>query len=256
MKPFAKSEDLVSIVTPCYNSSEFIQETIQSVQNQTHTKWQLFIIDDCSKDNSTELIEKFAESDRRITLIRNTENLGAAETRNKGLDAAEGRFIAFLDSDDLWAPEKLEKQLSFMKTHKYPIVFTAYNLIDEKGVPMNQVINTVKVLDYHAYLKNTIIGMSTSLIDRELTGSDFRFHNIRTRQDTYLWISLLRDGLKAYGMNEILASYRVRRNSISSNKWKAARRTWFVYYELEKLGFLKSLYYFIYYLFNAIKKRL
>ena len=256
MKPFANSEDLVSIITPCYNSSEFIQETIQSVQNQTYTKWQLLIIDDCSADNSTELIEKLAESDSRITLIKNTVNLGAAETRNKGLDAAEGRFIAFLDSDDLWAPEKLEKQLLFMKTNKYPIVFTAYNLVDEHGVSMNQIIQTVKVLDYSSYLKNTIIGMSTSLIDRELAGSDFRFHNIRTRQDTFLWISLLRTGLKAYGMSEILASYRVRRDSISANKWKAAKQTWFVYYHLEKLGLLKSLYYFSHYMFNAIKKRL
>lgn len=255
MKVEANS-NLVSIITPCYNSSEFIQETIRSVQQQTYSNWQLLLIDDCSADNSVALIKEIAEKDQRITLIQNEVNLGAAETRNKGLEAAKGRYIAFLDSDDLWASDKLEKQLDFLNSNAYPIAFTAYNLVDENGKPLNQTIQTVKVLDYHSYLKNTIIGMSTSIIDTEITGREFKFANIRTRQDTFLWISLLRTGLKAYGMDSILASYRVRSDSISANKWKAAKQTWFVYYELEGLGLFKSLYYFSHYLYNAIKKRL
>lgn len=248
-------KDLVSIITPSYNSSNFIEETINSVLNQTYENWEMIIVDDCSTDNSVEIINEYLEKDNRIKLLVNEKNKGAAETRNEALKIAKGRFIAFLDSDDLWNCNKLEKQIQFMIENKYPISFTAYNLIDEKGRSIGHNIRTVKEINYRGYLKNTIIGMSTSIIDMSLVKL-FQFKNIRTRQDTYLWITLLKRGHKAYGLSTILATYRVRRDSISANKLKAAKRVWFLYYNLEHLGFFKSLYYFLCYIFNALKKRI
>lgn len=247
-------KELVSIITPSYNSSKFIEDTINSVISQTYGYWELIIVDDCSKDNSVSIIKKYIEKDCRIKLIQNKENKGAAETRNEALKIAKGSFIAFLDSDDLWLPKKIEEQLSFMKKNNYPISFTDYELIDEDGYFLGKVVRTVSSIDYKGYLKNTIIGMSTAMIDTNMI-EPFKFVNIRTRQDTYLWITLLKRGHNAYGLNTVLANYRVRKDSISANKLKAARRVWYLYYNLEKLGLVRSAYYFMNYVFNAIKKR-
>ena len=247
--------ELISIITPCYNSNDFISETIDSVINQSYKNWELLIIDDCSTDNSVEIIQKYLEKDSRIKLFINNKNSGAAVSRNLGLLKSSGRFISFIDSDDLWEPLKLEIQINFMLSNNCPISFTNYKLIDEKGVSLNKTIKVVKEIDYYGYLKNTIIGMSTSMIDLTKT-ENFEFKNIRTRQDTYLWITLLKRGLIAQGLNKTLVNYRVRKDSISANKYKAAKQVWKLYYNFEKLGLLKSIYYFSYYIFNAIKKRI
>jgi teichuronic acid biosynthesis glycosyltransferase TuaG len=247
--------DLISIITPCYNSNDFISETIDSVINQTYKNWELIIIDDCSTDNSVEIVQKYLEKDSRIKLFVNNKNSGAAVSRNFGLLKSSGRFISFLDSDDLWEPQKLETQINFMLDNDCPISFTKYRLIDEKGDLLNKTIKVVKEIDYYGYLKNTIIGMSTSMIDLTKIES-FEFKNIRTRQDTYLWITLLKRGLIAHGLNITLVSYRVRNDSISANKYRAAKQVWKLYYNFEKLGLIKSTYYFVYYIYNAIKKRI
>lgn len=244
----------VSIITPSYNSKNFIEATITSVINQTYENWEMIIVDDCSKDNSVEFIENIIKNEPRIRLISLDKNVGAAEARNVALRNATGKFIAFLDSDDLWLPDKLEKQISFMLANNVSISFTEYDLIDEDGNYLNRIIKTVREIDYKGYMKNTIIGMSTSMIDSDLV-APFKFKNIRTRQDTYLWITLLKRGHKAFGINKVLASYRVRHDSISANKLEAAKRVWYLYYDLENLGFFKSFYYFIFYIFNALKKR-
>lgn len=245
---------LVSIITPSYNSSLFIGETIKSVLNQTYENWEMIIVDDCSTDNSVEIINEYVKQDKRIKLFVNSLNSGAAVSRNRALEYTTGRFIAFLDGDDIWRPKKIQEQVNFMITNEAPISFTAYSLVDEKGESIDKIVNTVREIDYKGYLKNTIIGMSTSMIDTNFV-KPFKFKNIRTRQDTYLWISLLKRGHKAYGMDKVLANYRVRKDSISANKIKAAKRVWYLYYNLEKLGFLRSVYYFSFYIFNAIKKR-
>ncbi len=247
-------KDLVSIITPSYNSVNFIEETINSVIAQTYENWEMIIVDDCSKDNSVELIQEYVNKDSRIKLIQNKVNKGAAETRNEALKVAKGRFFAFLDSDDLWLSNKLEEQIAFMKKGNYPISFTKYGLVDEEGQHLDKFVRVVPFIDYTGYMKNTIIGMSTSMIDTDIV-EPFQFVNIRTRQDTYLWITLLKRGHKAYGIDKVLANYRVREDSISANKVKAAKRVWYLYYHLEKLGFFRSAYYFSYYAFNAIKKR-
>jgi teichuronic acid biosynthesis glycosyltransferase TuaG len=243
----------ISIITPSYNSSSFIRETILSVINQSYPNWEMIIVDDCSTDNTLEIIkENFKDS--RIKLFENEVNCGAAVCRNIGLENSTGRFIAFIDSDDLWTNDKLEVQLNFMLNNNYEISFTNYELVDENSKSFNKFVRSITKIDYHGYLKNTIIGMSTSMIDRSKTGS-FKFVNIRTRQDTYLWISLLKEGFNAYGIDRALAKYRVRNNSISANKISAAKQVWYLYYSLEKLGYIKSAYYFTFYAYNAIRKR-
>jgi teichuronic acid biosynthesis glycosyltransferase TuaG len=213
----------------------------------------MIIVDDCSTDNTLEIIkENFKDS--RIKLFENEVNYGAAVCRNIGLENSTGRFIAFIDSDDLWTNDKLEVQLNFMLNNNYEISFTNYELVDENSKSFNKFVKSITKIDYHGYLKNTIIGMSTSMIDMSKIGS-FKFVNIRTRQDTYLWISLLKKGFNAYGIDRNLAKYRVRNNSISANKISAAKQVWYLYYSLEKLGYIKSAYYFTFYAYNAIRKR-
>ncbi|MDM1060600.1 glycosyltransferase family 2 protein [Myroides odoratimimus] len=246
---------MVSIIMPCFNGQDFIGDSIKSVIDQTYINWELLITDDCSSDSSIEVINEFVKKDSRIKLFKLEKNSGAAIARNNSLNNAKGKFIAFLDSDDVWLPNKLEKQVHFMEEHNIPISFTSYEVLDENLNSTNTIIKSVNEIDYSGYLKNTIIGMSTSMIDKDVVGK-FEFFNLRTRQDTYLWITLLKRGHKAYGILDILAQYRVRENSISANKWKAAKRVWYLYYELEDLGLFRSSYYFLCYMFNAIKKRL
>ncbi|WP_375324216.1 glycosyltransferase family 2 protein [Flagellimonas sp. GZD32] len=251
-----EKDSLISVIIPAYNSEKFIANTIQSVIDQTYKDWQLIVVDDCSEDNTVEIVAEFAEKDPRVICVSLSKNGGAAVSRNKGLEKASGRFIAFLDSDDSWYPTKLQDQREFMVKNNYPISFTSYDLMDENGEALGKIINSVKSIDYTGVLKNTIIGMSTSMIDTRIVKKDFKFINIRTRQDLYLWITLLKRGYKAYGMDKVYASYRVRKNSISSNKIKGAMRVWHIYYKLEKLGLFRSAYYFANYAWNAFAKKI
>ena len=216
----------------------------------------MIIVDDCSTDNSVEIIERITGDNPKIKLIKLENNVGSAQSRNAALEVASGRFIAFLDSDDIWYTDKLEKQVEFMLKRKAPISFTSYELIDENGVSKNHIIHSVEKLTQIDYLKNTIIGFSTSMIDTQIVGNSFRMMNIRTRQDASLWITLLGKGFIAQGINEVLMKYRVHSQSISANKVKAAKQVWNLYFNLHRLGFLKSIYCFSFYVFNAVKKRI
>ena len=249
-------KDNVTIITPSYNCSQFILETINSVLAQSYNKWEMIIVDDCSTDNSVGVIERYIDNDKRFKLIKLNKNVGSAQARNTALEYATGRFIAFLDSDDIWYPDKLEKQILFMLDRKVPISFTSYELIDENSISKNRIIHSVKKLNQIDYLKNTIIGFSTSMIDTSIIGNDFRMMNIRTRQDTSLWITLLGMGFYAYGINEVLVKYRVHHNSISANKIKASKQVWNLYFKLHKIGLFKSMYCFSFYVFNTIRKRI
>ncbi|HRS68168.1 MAG TPA: glycosyltransferase, partial [Paludibacteraceae bacterium] len=158
---------LVSIITPAYNSSKFIEETIQSVLAQTYTDWELLITDDCSTDITLEIVEKYAAQDSRIKFFVLDQNSGAAAARNNSLARAQGKYIAFLDSDDLWLPQKLAWQLSYMQEHDCAFSFSDYTLMNEDGVDLNKVIHAPKKINYHHYLRNTIIGCLTVMIDKE-----------------------------------------------------------------------------------------
>jgi teichuronic acid biosynthesis glycosyltransferase TuaG len=247
--------ELISIITPSYNSKRFIKDTIDSVLSQTYENWEMIIVDDCSKDDSAIYIEELIKNDSRITLITLEKNIGAAEARNKALKVANGRYIAFLDSDDFWLPEKLEKQLDFMQKNDYAFTFTSYIPMSEDATEEYPFVSAPLEIDYSGYCKNTIIGCLTVMIDKDKTG-DFRMPNIKSSHDMALWLLIMKRGVLAYGLNEVLAKYRLVSTSNTSKKYKAAMDVWKVYREIETLPLYKSSWYFVHYMFNAIKKRI
>ncbi|MEI4602653.1 glycosyltransferase family 2 protein [Bacillus cereus] len=246
-------QPLVSIVTPSYNASSFIKETIQSVQSQTYKKWEMIIIDDVSKDNTCELIKEEIKKDDRIRLIELEENGGAAIARNTGINCAEGKYIAFLDSDDLWLPEKLEKQVAFMQNNDLAFSFTSYQIMNQDGILTDKVVQVPEKINYNELLKNTIIGCLTVMLDIEKLGK-VQMPNIRTRQDTATWLKILRQGHYAYGLDEVLSKYRKVENSISSKKFRMAKMNWKLYREIEGLSIPKSAWCFMNYALNGAVK--
>lgn len=245
----------LSIIVPTYNASRFIEETIHSVLNQSFQDWELIIIDDCSTDNTVQKLNEFRKIDQRIRVKVLDENSGAAIARNTGISMASGRYIAFLDSDDLWVPRKLEKQLNFMKENNVAFSFTGYEIITESGEKTGKIIHVPKKIDYQGLLKNTIIGCLTVMIDTQQVGK-IQMPNLRTRQDTATWLSILKRGFEAYGIDEVLSKYRKVENSISSKKIKMARMNWKLYREVEGLSVFKSAWCFINYAYNGFAKHL
>ena len=245
--------NLVSIITPSFNSSRFIEECIDSVLSQTYNNWELLIVDDCSSDNSSELVEKY--SDKRISLIVLEKNVGSSEARNIAIRKAKGKYIAFLDADDIWLPTKLQDQIYFMQKKDIAFSFSSYQSISEDGYKVFPVTKAPDIMTYSSYLKNTIIGCLTVIIDKDKTGY-FEMPNIRSSHDMALWLLIMKRGFKAYGINKNLAKYRQVQNSNTSNKLRAAADVWTVYRKIEKLPFVYSFWCYINYIFNAIKKRL
>ncbi|KRJ22110.1 glycosyl transferase [Acinetobacter baumannii] len=242
--------NLVSIITPSYNSAKYIGKTIDSVISQTYKKWELIIIDDCSTDSSVEIIKDYENKDNRIKLIQLKENSGAAVARNTGIQLARGRFIAFLDSDDSWLPEKLEKQLKFMLINNYYFTYTSYFKINEN----NEILGTMYIpskVNYSQLLKTCVIGCLTVIYDAEKIGKQ-EFPPIRKRQDFALWLKILKKVDYAYGLQENLANYTIRSDSISANKLNAAKYNWFLYRNIEKLSLFVSFYYFLHYVIKGI----
>ena len=250
-----ESQPLVSVIMPCYNMEKFVSEAIMSVSQQTYPYWELLIVDDASTDGTVATVKKLADQDERIHFTVKTEHSGIADTRNLCIRLANGPFLAFLDADDVWHPEKLEKQVMFMKEKNVGFTYSAYDWIDEDGVSLNKCIHTIGNLDYEAYLRNTIIGCSTVMVNKTITG-DVAVPNFRTSEDSATWLDILKKGHLAYAIEEPLVSYRIRKKSASSNKLKASSDLWKVYRKNEKLSFVKALYYFGCYAFNALKKRL
>jgi teichuronic acid biosynthesis glycosyltransferase TuaG len=244
---------LVSIITPVFNSERFIEETIDSVLGQTCVNWELILVDDCSTDQTPELIKNYIQMDKRIRYIRLERNMGAAAARNRGLEAASGRYVAFIDADDLWMPDKLIKQLTLMKEKNVGFTFTAIEMIDENDNIVKAKRAVVPVIDYKFLLSNTMIACSSVVLDREMTGK-FQMPDVRKGQDFATWLMLLRGGLLAYGIDRTLVRYRLVNGSISSNKFGALKRTWKIYREQEHLNIPRSAYYFSLYALHALKK--
>jgi len=245
--------ELVSIITPSYNSVRFISETIESVLDQTYKNWEMIIIDDGSSDNSTKIIESYLLKDSRIKLIKLSKNMGPATTRNYGIKESKGRYIAFLDSDDLWYPDKLLQQIPFMHNNDIALSYTRYNHIEEKSKKIINEIYIPSKVSYSELLKQNIIGCLTAIYDTEKLGKIY-MPEIRQRQDYALWLDILKRIPYAYGIEESLASYRVRSTSISSNKWIASKYNWKLYREIEKLPLHKAIYYFGWYTYRSILK--
>ncbi|MBQ8957339.1 MAG: glycosyltransferase [Bacteroidales bacterium] len=248
-------QPLVSVIMPSYNAEQFIAESIESVLHQTYQNWELVVTDDCSSDRTPEIVQSYCDKDSRIHFAIAKRHSGIAGTRNQCIARAKGRFIAFLDNDDLWHPEKLEKQIRFMLEKGCACSYSAYELLRENGTPKGKTIKTAGVINYDRYLRNTIIGSGTIMLDREQTGSLVMPDNA-TSDDMALWCKILKDGHFAYPIPEVLMLYRVRSNSASANKFKAAKDVWLVYRKQEKLSFFRALGCFFGYAFNAIKKRL
>lgn len=234
---------LVSIITPVYNSEKYIEGTIESVQAQTHTNWEHILVDDCSSDNSKAIIESYQEQDPRIKYYGLQENSGAGMARNKGIEFAKGKYIAFLDSDDVWYPEKLEKQLHFMEQNNYHFTFTDYDQINEAGQRLSKVLKCKPIVTYKNALYKNPIGCLTVIYDVDFFGKQY-MSSIRKRQDYALWLKLLKK-TNGYGLNECLASYRVGNESISANKLDLLKYEWKIYRDEENLPFLKSTFYLI-----------
>jgi len=240
-------KDLVSIITPVYNAQSTLKATLDSIVSQSYKEWELLLINDASTDQSKALVEPYLK-DKRIKWIDMSQNSGAAKSRNTGIDHARGQYIAFLDSDDTWDNTKLEKQLKFMSDHAYAFTFTAYRT--SKG----RIVKAPPELTYNELIINNQIGCLTVIVDRRSTG-DFLMPDYRKGQDHLTWLMLMKRGIKAYGLNELLATYTEgNTKSLSGNKLRSARRQWFNYRKALGLGFFRSCYYFVLYVYYSFKK--
>lgn len=235
---------------PAYNSSATLAESIQSVLDQTYTDWELLVIDDCSPEPLKPIVDGF--QDCRIRYIRLEKNSGVAQARNRGLQAAKGRYIAFLDSDDLWLPEKLEKQLQFMQKNGYAFTYTWYRQFEDDPARPVRLVKTKNFVDYRKLLRGNDIGCLTVMIDRNQI-PDFYMPSEK-HEDYITWLNLLKRGFKAYSLQEDLARYRLSQHSVSGDKKKSLVWTWKVYRESQGLSTLESGFYFICYVVGGLKK--
>lgn len=244
---------LVSIITPSWNVERFIGETIQSVQAQTFGDWELLIADDCSTDRTPELVEAIGRRDSRVKLIRQVRNGGPALARQASIDRAQGRYLAFLDSDDLWLPPKLERQLAFAREKRAALSYTAFRRTDETNTATGRLIEVPPSLTYGELLKNTAIATLTAMVDREIAGPVAMTNE--GYDDFCLWLSILRRGHTAFGLNEDLARYRVRGASVSSRPVRSAKWVWHIYREVERLPLARSAWCFAHWGARAWLKR-
>lgn len=251
------NDELVSIIMPIYNCEKYVAKAIKSVQLQTYTNWELIIINDNSTDNGIDKIKEQIKSIKdKVILINLEENRGAANARNIAIDKACGRYIAYLDADDLWEKEKLCKQIKFMQKNNVAFSYTSYTRITEKGTLVKTVTVPAKT-NYKNLLKNTIMLTSTIIIDTKMISKEkIKMPNLKITEDTQTWLNILKSGVVAYGLSENLAQYRQRKNSTSSNKIKSIKGMWKVYRKYQKMSIGKSLYYTMFHIINAIKKRI
>ena len=245
--------ELVSIITPTYNCGKFIARTIESVQKQTYTDWEMIIVDDCSKDDTKAVVEEYMANDSRIKYHILENNSGAAVARTRAMELAQGKYMAFLDSDDIWKSDKLEKQLAYMKENDVNFCCTAYEQIDEEDNKIGRIIKTVKKTDYNRLLLDCPVGNSTVMYNVEKMGK-FAVPNIRKRNDDALWLQMLKKEKYIWGMNEVLMEYRVRQNSISSNKLSLIKYHWQLYREIEHLSILRSAFHVCWWCFLKVFK--
>lgn len=241
---------LISIITPCYNSKSTIRATIQSVLEQTYPHWEMLIIDDCSTDGSNFIIQEYSQKDTRIKYLKTNNTSGSPTVpRNLGIKQARGRFIAFLDSDDIWLPTKLEEQIPIFDEPHTAIVFSNYEKISYDGQRNGRIITAPIQVTYKQLLKENIIGCLTAIYDTQKVGKLY-FSKIG-HEDYAMWLSILKKGYIAQNTNSTLALYRINSKSISSNKITALKWTWNIYRKIEHLPLCKSLFYFINYAFRA-----
>ncbi|HHY06383.1 MAG TPA: glycosyltransferase family 2 protein [Clostridia bacterium] len=243
----------VSVIIPVYNTGKYLRETLDSALTQTYPDLEIVIVDDCSEDNSREIIKEYAARYENIIFYQQAKNRGAAVTRNKALALAGGRYVAFLDSDDLWSPEKIAKQIKFMQAQEVAFCFTAFAMINEQGQLLKGKRAVQEKINYEFLLKNTMINTSSVVLDRQKTGN-LQMPLFRSWQDYATWLQLLRTGMEAYGLNEVLVKYRKRSNSLSANKFKSIPRFWNIQRNSEGLNPLAVMVNSCFFAFHALKK--
>ena len=245
-------QNLVSIIMPAYNAEKFICDGIESVLSQTYKDWELLIVNDCSQDNTTRIVNEYSVTDSRIKLFHNEINSGPAITRNNAINRAKGRFLAFLDSDDIWLPEKLNTQIGLMLKKGYSFTYTDYHRISEDGQVEGRRISVPEQLNYFQLLRNTAITTSTVVLDIDAVG---RIQMKETYYDDFAcWLEVMKRGIVAHRINEDLLKYRVASSSVSRNKVNSAIQVWNTYRSIEGLGLLTSIWCFTGYALNALQK--
>ena len=245
--------DLVSIVIPVYNAEKCISDTMASIRSQSYSNWEVIMVDDGSTDRSLDIMKSIDDANVKVL-----ENGGgsAALARNKGIEAASGRYIAFLDADDLWSPDKLEKQIAFMEKNDAAFSFTGYEFADEYGVSVKKIVQVPSTITYKKALGNTTIFTSTVMFDMsKLSKEDIFMPNVKS-EDTATWWRVLKSGVKGYGLNEGLTLYRRSEGTLSSNKIEAIRRIWNLYRNVEHLSVPSSVYYFVLWAMRAVIRRI
>lgn len=251
-------QDLVSIIVPVYNAEKFILQTVKCVEAQTYKNWELLLVVDSCTDDTVQVLTEYLtqQGQRKVRMILQEKNGGAAKARNRGLSEARGRWIAYLDADDLWVPEKLERTLRFIKEKDAGFVFTGYEFADENGVGTGKVVRVPESLSYSQALKNTTIFTSTVMFDTEKIGKEKLNMPMIKSEDTALWWRVLRqEKCLAYGLDENLVKYRRSGKTLSSNKVEAVRRIWNLYRQAEGLGVLRSLWNCMFWAVRAVKRR-
>lgn len=278
-----RKEGLISVIVPVYGAEDYIAKTVAMVEAQTFENWELLLIEDASPDKSAQVVRSALagcgqqdvsadlsgqisnvrtaevytdEQDRRILLLCKEKNEGAAAARNTGLKLAQGRYIAFLDADDVWFPDKLAREFAFLQERQAGFVFSAYEFGTQDAAPTGKIVHVPPVLTYKEALSRTVIFTTTVLLDRERIADELIEMPLVESEDTATWWQILRAGHKAYGLDETLAIYRRPPKSLSSNKIKALRRIWNLYRRQERLSVFRSLRYFIPWAFRALARRL
>ncbi len=252
----------ISIVIPVYNASSYLRETLQSVQNQSYKNWEIICVDDNSTDNSLMILKRIREDwktngiTQPFEIISLTKHKGPAIARNKGIQIAKGNYLTFLDADDIWDKNKLEKQLKFMKEKNCAFSFTGYEFANEQAIRNGKVVHVPNEISYKEALKNTTISTITVMFDRgKIPTNLLLMPENCTREDTATWWKILKHGYIAYGLDEALSVYRRHSNSYSSNKWKAVLGTWNMYRVQEQMSVVTSAWYLFFNLWNAVKRR-
>lgn len=242
--------NLVSIITPVYNSEKFIDKTATSVFNQTYNNWEWILIDDYSTDNSWDILKKLSERDSRVKIYKNKKNLKSGKTRNLAIKKAKGIYIAFLDSDDLWHKDKLTIQITFMQENNYFFSHTSYGYIDEEGNKIKSTFHVRREVSYKQLLKRTEISCLTAIYNADQIGKFYMSEHAR-KQDYALWLAILKSGVPSFGIDKELAFYRQVKNSATSNKYKLILKHITFLTETQNISTIRALYYSAYWMVNG-----
>ena len=244
-------EKLVSIIIPTYNSADFIADTLASVQQQTYPNWEVILVDDGSTDTTLTIAQHIAQTDHRIRIFKNPTNSGTGVTRNNALHHCQGNYIAFLDADDVWKPNKLERQLQFMQEQQQPFTFSFYECIDEAGNPLQKLVEAPRNLSYRQLFFCNYVGNLTGIYDADFFGK-IAISSIRKRQDWMLWLTILKKLKSAKPVPESLAYYRIRNNSLSASKVALLQHNFAVYRQFHRYNFVAALFIMLGFLFTQL----